>query len=408
MAAPIDPSILTPEYLAADEGPEVLRTITAMAAISTLFFGLRIVVRLRRSGFGIGADDWFLFAAVCFNWALYGFGTHLIVLHGGLGRHLPVVLMEDPHMFESTLLGLYIGGFVYPSVIACIKASVLCMYFRIFPTKFIKWGLIGLGGFTAAWWLTVVLVTIFQCTPIHAAWELALQPAVNPNSKCINNNGFFIGNAVPNIVTDLCIMVLPLHEVYKLHISRSQKIALSGVFMLGALVIVASIIKLNVTVQLFSEAHADYTYRLKDFIIWTMVETGVGIISASLPPLRPLLTATLRTVGLSRDSSKNPSGKSDRMTIGGGGSGKKSYKSTGSTETSTLVAVTRTDDTEMARGPFKQIHDQHDYELSPSPNQWPRVYRSGINTAVVDREHATINGYSLPLDSVGAVPAPVR
>lgn len=54
-------------------------------------------------------------------------------------------------------------------------------------------------------------------------------------------------------------MVLPLHDVYKLHISRSQKIALSGVFMLGALIIVASIIKLNVTVKLFSEAHADYT-----------------------------------------------------------------------------------------------------------------------------------------------------
>lgn len=64
MAEPIDPSILTPEYLAADEGPEVLRTITAITAISTLFFGLRVAVRLRRSGFGIGADDWFLFAAV--------------------------------------------------------------------------------------------------------------------------------------------------------------------------------------------------------------------------------------------------------------------------------------------------------------------------------------------------------
>ncbi|POS68924.1 hypothetical protein DHEL01_v212682 [Diaporthe helianthi] len=405
MTAPIDPSILTPEYLAVDEGPEVLRTITAITAISTLFFGLRIAVRLRRSGFGIGADDWFLFAAVCFNWALYGFGTYLIVLHGGLGRHLPVVLMEDPHMFESTLLGLYICGFVYASVIASIKASVLCMYFRIFPTKFIKWGLGGLGGFTAAWWLTVVLVTIFQCTPIHAAWELPLQPAVNPDSKCINNNGFFIGNAVPNIVTDLCIMVLPLHEVYKLHISRSQKIALSGVFMLGALVIVASIVKLNVTVKLFN--------RLKDFVIWTMVETGVGVISASLPPLRPHLTATLRTFGLSRASSKGPSGKSDRVTIGGGGggSGKKSYKSTGSTDTSTLVAVSRTDDTEMARGPFKQIHDEHDYELSPPPNQWPRVYRSGINTAVVDLDHATINGYSLPLDSVGGlgvISTPVR
>lgn len=303
------------------------------------------------------------------------------------------------------------------------------MYNRIFPTKFIKWGFIGLGGFTAAWWLCVVLVTIFQCTPIRAAWELAEQPSVNPNSKCIDNNGFFIGNGVPNIVTDLCILVLPLREVYNLHIRTSQKIALGGVFMLGALVIVSSIIKLHVTVKLFGDEHADYTCEafspyfislpslpyfypllawhrilntnvtmskddLKDFIIWTFIETGVGIISASLPPLRPLLTATLRTVGLSRDASKNPSGKSDRMTIGGG-SGKKSAKSMGSTAT-TIVSSN-----EIGRGPFKQLHDDHDYELGHPTNQWPRVYRSGEHTAIVGYGHATVDGRDLPLESVG-------
>lgn len=136
------------------------------------------------------------------------------------------------------------------------------MYYRIFPTKFIKWGLIGLGSFTAAWWLAVALTTIFQCTPIRAAWVLTLQPTADPSSKCIDNNGFFIGNGVPNIFTDLCILVMPLHEVYKLHIPRSQKIALGGVFMLGALMIVSSIIKLTVTVKLFSQEHADYTCKL--------------------------------------------------------------------------------------------------------------------------------------------------
>lgn len=100
---------------------------------------------------------------------------------------------------------------------------------------------------------------------------------------------------------------------------------------------------------------------LKDFIIWTMIETGVGIISASLPPLRPLLNATLRSVGLSRDGSKNPSGRSDRMTIGGGSGKKKSSKSSDSTTTSTLIGVTTTYDVE--RGPFKQLHEERDYEL---------------------------------------------
>lgn len=92
-----------------------------------------------------------------------------------------------------------------------------------------------------------------------------------------------------------------------------------------------------------------------------MIETGVGIISASLPPLRPLLNATLRSVGLSRDRSKNPSGRSDLVTIGGGSGKKKSSKNSDSTTTSTLIGVTSTYDVE--RGSFKQLHDEHDYEL---------------------------------------------
>lgn len=64
MATSVDPSTLTPEYLATDEGPRVLRTLSALTAISTVFFGLRIAVRLHRKNFGIGVDDWLLFAAV--------------------------------------------------------------------------------------------------------------------------------------------------------------------------------------------------------------------------------------------------------------------------------------------------------------------------------------------------------
>lgn len=64
MAASIDPASLTPAYLATDEGPRVLRTLSAITAISTVFFGLRIAVRLHRKNFGIGIDDWLLFAAV--------------------------------------------------------------------------------------------------------------------------------------------------------------------------------------------------------------------------------------------------------------------------------------------------------------------------------------------------------
>lgn len=73
----------------------------------------------------------------------------------------------------------------------------------------------------------------------------------------------------------------------------------------------------------------------------------------------------LRTIGMSRDSSKNPSGRSNRVTIGGDSGKKKSSNSSNSLTTgSTLVGVAGTEhDAERGVIMFKQLHDIHDYEL---------------------------------------------
>lgn len=46
---------------------------------------------------------------------------------------------------------------------------------------------------------------------------------------------FFIGNAIPNITTDLFIMFLPLPYIWKMTIPWEQKVAITGTFMLGLL-----------------------------------------------------------------------------------------------------------------------------------------------------------------------------
>lgn len=46
---------------------------------------------------------------------------------------------------------------------------------------------------------------------------------------------FFIGNAVPNIITDWALLILPLPYVWRIHRSAIQKIAIYSVFALGGL-----------------------------------------------------------------------------------------------------------------------------------------------------------------------------
>ena len=53
---------------------------------------------------------------------------------------------------------------------------------------------------------------------------------------------------------DAMILCLPIFEVYKLHVSTKVKVAIGASFLIGALVIIASIIKLVVMVELYHMA----------------------------------------------------------------------------------------------------------------------------------------------------------
>lgn len=72
--------------------------------------------------------------------------------------------------------------------------------------------------------------TIFQCLPIQGFWDKKIV------SVCgVDVNSFFIGNAVPNIVTDWALLLLPLPYIWRLHRNTVQKLAIYATFLLGGL-----------------------------------------------------------------------------------------------------------------------------------------------------------------------------
>ena len=83
-----------------------------------------------------------------------------------------------------------------------------------------------------------ILVTSLQCFPIQAFWQ-AYDP-VNPMKPgeffCgVDVHKFFLGNAIPNIITDILIIIVPLPYILRLHLRVSQKVALVGIFVVGIL-----------------------------------------------------------------------------------------------------------------------------------------------------------------------------
>ena len=74
-----------------------------------------------------------------------------------------------------------------------------------------------------------ILVTIFQCVPVSGFWNR------EKHAECVNYQHLFIGITVPNIATNLALLALPVPYIWRLHTTASQKIALTGTFMLGGL-----------------------------------------------------------------------------------------------------------------------------------------------------------------------------
>ena len=191
-------------------------------------------------------DDYMSLAALIFT--LGCFTLSMEMTHLGSGKHIAAVPLESiPQFFKvgnrsasqhcakrapilTTKQCLFAYEVLYGTALLTIKLSVLSLYRRIFPIAKVKLIANIVQGVVIAWWIAVILVSIFSCNPINGFWD-----KLYTKSKCINMEHFFIGSAVPNIATDIVILILPLREIWHLNTQRHQKIALSFIFLLGGL-----------------------------------------------------------------------------------------------------------------------------------------------------------------------------
>ena len=124
---------------------------------------------------------------------------------------------------------LYWGELIYVVAMATVKFSILLFYRRIFPARTFKLVLCSIAGLVSAWVIAMGFAMIFQCSPIQKAWNPTIQ------GDCIDISKLYLSNAVPNIITDIIIIIAPIPILWKLKVTRAQKAALCGVFSMGGL-----------------------------------------------------------------------------------------------------------------------------------------------------------------------------
>ena len=121
----------------------------AAVVIPFVFALISIVLRFssrRMNKTSLGPDDWLMLPAlaaslVTFCVSFWGFS------HGN-GMYIGVVTFEK---LRVILLEIFISELIYSIIIACVKCSILSLYWRIFPTRPVKIFTCVLGTITLGW-----------------------------------------------------------------------------------------------------------------------------------------------------------------------------------------------------------------------------------------------------------------
>ena len=147
--------------------------------------------------------------------------------------------------------------------------------------------------------LALTFLNIFQCRPVHAAFDDALIE----NAQCIDIVTLYLSSAPVNIVTDLAILFLPMPILTGMKLPRNEKIILVATFSFGAFVAVVDVVRIaylesaalarlqnNGISSPTTAQQGDYSWIASLSFMWSGVEVHVGIIIACVPGVKPLVT----------------------------------------------------------------------------------------------------------------------
>ncbi|KAH7008308.1 CFEM domain-containing protein [Ilyonectria destructans] len=254
-------------------------------ALALLVFGLRIYGRFSTKQYGY--DDLLITIAMALSIAETGCSWKSMRT-AFLGVHLADIPPQ-----ADVVLGQqwnFIIQILYNPILAIVKTSVLLFLLRLGgQKKEVRYAIYGLLAFNLALMVAIFVCAIFQCSPVTYFW---MRASVNPpDGTCFDTSAFYIATGALTILTDILVLILPFWIFLGLKLPLKVRAAIIGVFALGAIVTVMSILRLAWIVETSyfmdpTSPNFDPTYDIR--FTYSAVETNLAIITASAPALRPL------------------------------------------------------------------------------------------------------------------------
>ncbi|KAM5466951.1 hypothetical protein MauCBS54593_005570 [Microsporum audouinii] len=265
-----------------DLTPVLVETWTLYAIGSTMI-GARVFVRTRLVGIqGYGPDDYL----VWFTWLVYttvSIIAHVFLVQAG-GKHTSVLTDEQRaslplDQWKDWEYGskLFTFGFLsYATIVWSLKFNMLFFYRRLVRGLRIERFILPAFGFVTAAGIASILTFCLACVPFTKLWQVY----PNPGGQCYPQNPVtFYTVAVLNVLTDMCIILIPIPMVLRVQASVMRKIGLLMLFGLGMFCMIAAIVRVVLIFKL---------KRHGDGALWSIREDFVAVIVGQAPLVYPI------------------------------------------------------------------------------------------------------------------------
>jgi len=248
--------------------------------LDVIAFGLRVTSR-RINRVPLGRDDILIIPALIFNLVL-DVMLMLMVPYGGVGHHTLYTAETDPGKFVFlSQASLLITPSLYIFAVNLSKGAIIQMFRRIFTVGPARQVAFVVGILLILQTIAIFFTIVFQCKPVSLLWTKT------ERGSCIDTQKFFAYTSIPNIATDLAILILPMPTIWNLKATVRLKIGITITLLTASVGIIASILRTIAffTVPLF----ADPTWDNVTVFAYSIAEPGTYFLAACFPTYRPLI-----------------------------------------------------------------------------------------------------------------------
>ncbi|QDS73853.1 hypothetical protein FKW77_006711 [Venturia effusa] len=253
--------------------------------VGTFIILLRIMTRVKMVGLkGLAVDDFLIIVA----WGFYTAMTAVAYIVGMSGDNANMTNLERLALTDeqrtTKILGskaFVVGWFTYTGLLWSLKTCMLFFMKRIttglWQAKLIKPGFAIVG----TTYIAVLFMLFFTCRPFHHLWQIYPDPGANCTPE---NDTFYIGVLVLNLMTDVFIVCIPPPVLFKARLSLLRKMGLLILLCAGIFVMLAAILRV---VFVFKTPGAAAP------AIWACREDLVAIFVNNAPMIVPLFSQKL-------------------------------------------------------------------------------------------------------------------